>query len=596
MQHLVQPFDLDQSSDVGTKQHVVYTVTAKFTVFVNVSGNFSSQDLTALQIAAKRATSILANVSAHVVATGTLVRGPAAGGSKTGRRQRRRQLSTQVDPNRCDTCGWYKVSVTATTDDEGIGATLNDTSAVKPLMEQEFNRFAKSDSEVQINVMAPPGPPQFETQIIVWIDGPVGKSKNPHVPPGGLKTTHYVAGSLALAVFVAIGTAALCFLSSRSLTPFLRKTGDAKDAMGEFCELVDGSSYQDFSLRGETVVIERYSKGGAPVVLDQGGTEPGVVATWAGKHVVLMRQGLGKDGNVQAEDVVEAQRLNVLSKNMNEEKGLYMNLVHDNIVRCWGCHLEPRLMRLTVVTERAQRGSLAGLMDRGFVPHCHGHRGGLVLAFAHDVASGLAFLHEQRPSIIHRDVKASNILISQDWRAKLSNFAFSRTASLESAVMTQVGSPFWTAPEILRNQAYDQQVDVYSYAITLLEVLSGSTPWAEQIEAGRTVVEIVFKVSREQKRPRIPEDIPPELRALITSCWEHDPSSRHTMEQVKTRLEEMGCVIKHSGKAPTPFDKFRAANLRNVKCGSEPNDRSVRTPTNWQREIELNKALLASAG
>ena len=105
--------------------------------------------------------------------------------------------------------------------------------------------------------------------------------------------------------------------------------------------------------------------------------------------------------------------------------------------------VEPAFQRTSVVSELVHRGSLAELMSRGFLPHCHGPSGGLALSLAHDAANGLAYLHEGvTPSVLHRDVKAANLLITKDWRTKLANFGFARTKnSAEAAVMTQVGAP-----------------------------------------------------------------------------------------------------------------------------------------------------------
>ena len=110
------------------------------------------------------------------------------------------------------------------------------------------------------------------------------------------------------------------------------------------------------------------------------------------------------------------------------------------------------------------------------------------------MAAALAFLHDgEDPShqgtvVLHRDVKAANILISEDWRAKLANFSAVNT--LEQMTSTQVGTPFWAAPEILNNEKYDEKVDVFSYAMSMLEIITAAAPWAEST---LSCPEIVFK-------------------------------------------------------------------------------------------------------
>lgn len=110
----------------------------------------------------------------------------------------------------------------------------------------------------------------------------------------------------------------------------------------------------------------------------------------------------------------------------------------------------------------------------------------------HDTCVALARIHEC--GIIHRDVKGDNILVSRTGTCYLCDFGVSKIVKPSKELggsrrrssagkggaperMTVCGTPFFMAPEVVRGQAYDEKVDIWSLGITAIELATGRTPW-----------------------------------------------------------------------------------------------------------------------
>lgn len=92
---------------------------------------------------------------------------------------------------------------------------------------------------------------------------------------------------------------------------------------------------------------------------------------------------------------------------------------------------------------------------------------------------GLAYLHSQR--IIHRDIKAANILLTNTGNVKLADFGVSGRLQNSIKRKTFVGTPYWMAPEIIqRKGGYNEKVDIWSLGITVIELCTGSVPHSEE--------------------------------------------------------------------------------------------------------------------
>lgn len=95
-----------------------------------------------------------------------------------------------------------------------------------------------------------------------------------------------------------------------------------------------------------------------------------------------------------------------------------------------------------------------------------------------DIARGLAYLHTRKPSIIHRDCKSSNILITKKGVAKITDFGLAKVKqSTRSMVRSLVGTVNWQAPELWHpHPKYNHKVDVFSCGVVFWEILQWHNP------------------------------------------------------------------------------------------------------------------------
>ena len=185
------------------------------------------------------------------------------------------------------------------------------------------------------------------------------------------------------------------------------------------------------------------------------------------------------------------------------------------------------------------------------------------LAFALDIARGMAYLRWALPPIIHRDLKSLNLLVAagppgHPLTVELTDFGLARSKQTmmgETAKMTQVGTPYWTAPEIFDDATYNETADVYSFAMVLYEIWARKLPWQ-----GLQPVQVALKVVNERARPPVPAAMDTEecfgISALMSECWGHEPSRRPTFVQCVMRLEEQIEIRRELGSGAEEHQLF----------------------------------------
>ncbi|XP_073033984.1 serine/threonine-protein kinase STY46-like isoform X3 [Primulina eburnea] len=225
--------------------------------------------------------------------------------------------------------------------------------------------------------------------------------------------------------------------------------------------------------------------------------------------------------------ILKAERLNAeLQKEFAQEVYIMRKVRHKNVVQFLGACTRPP--NLCIVTEYMSGGSV--------YDYLHKQKGTFklpsLLKVAVDVSRGMNYLHQN--NIIHRDLKAANLLMDENEVVKVGDFGVARVKA-ETGVMTaETGTYRWMAPEVIEHKPYDHKVDVFSFGVVLWELLTGKLPY-EHLTPLQAAVGVVQK----GLRPNIPTHTHPKLAELLERCWQQDPTLRPDFTEITEILQKI---------------------------------------------------------
>lgn len=247
-----------------------------------------------------------------------------------------------------------------------------------------------------------------------------------------------------------------------------------------------------------------------------------------------------------------------------DEVTLLSKIFHPNVCLFMGACFEPGNMM--IVTELLPLGDFKGLLYSKDLDLSLFTR----VRMMADAARGLTWLHRGDFVVIHRDLKPENLLVDENYRVKVCDFGLSQVKEKQDEDLMDPkgrlrGSPLWMAPEVLAQQTFSQQADVYAFALVLWEAVTRQKPYAHI----KTLKQLQTEVCSTKKRPPLPNDVPESLQSIIRDCWAPEPGDRPTMDVVVDRLEKCLTDIAiedknarifwntyFQGKSRVPFDKF----------------------------------------
>ncbi|OMO90079.1 hypothetical protein COLO4_19401 [Corchorus olitorius] len=186
------------------------------------------------------------------------------------------------------------------------------------------------------------------------------------------------------------------------------------------------------------------------------------------------------------------------------------------------------------------------------------------LAISLQLAKALQYLHDQ--GIIHRDVKPANVLLDRNSSAYLADFGLAQYKKDIRAVSTEnwrssgkptggfhkknmVGTLIYMAPEILRKDIHTEKSDVYSFAVSINEMLTGVVPYTDirataqahtVLEMSYTEQQLTAAVVSGGLRPVLAgtaSGVPASMLSLIQKCWDVNPENRPSFSDIVLELE-----------------------------------------------------------
>eukprot|EP01087_Luapelamoeba_hula_P024404 TRINITY_DN927_c0_g1_i1.p1 TRINITY_DN927_c0_g1~~TRINITY_DN927_c0_g1_i1.p1 ORF type:complete len:586 (-),score=139.11 TRINITY_DN927_c0_g1_i1:7-1764(-) len=161
----------------------------------------------------------------------------------------------------------------------------------------------------------------------------------------------------------------------------------------------------------------------------------------------------------------------------------------------------------------------------------------IIAAVMAESVKGLIYLHSQK--IIHRDIKCANILVDEEGNVKLADFGVSAQIKDEAEKkQTTTGTALWMSPEVLNGDAYDFRVDVWSLAITAIEMAEGDPPHIKE-----PMMKAMLKIcAGDPPKLQEPEKWSKEFNNFLAYCLVKDPESRPSSTDLLSHPFILGAV------------------------------------------------------
>ncbi|KZT05856.1 Pkinase-domain-containing protein [Laetiporus sulphureus 93-53] len=234
------------------------------------------------------------------------------------------------------------------------------------------------------------------------------------------------------------------------------------------------------------------------------------------KQVEMPRTASDKSDTRQI-SVVEALKL---------ESETLKDLDHPNIVQYLGFEETPTF--LSIFLEYVPGGSIASCLRKyGSFDE------DVTKSFTGQILDGLDYLHSK--GILHRDLKADNILVETTGICKISDFGISKRTEDVNVIgeyTSMQGSVFWMAPEVINSQqrGYNSKIDIWSVGCVVYEMWTGERPWN-----GQEAVAVLIRLYQTKEAPPVPNDIclSPLADDFRRKCFAMNPDERPSAAELR---------------------------------------------------------------
>jgi serine/threonine protein kinase len=215
-----------------------------------------------------------------------------------------------------------------------------------------------------------------------------------------------------------------------------------------------------------------------------------------------------------------------LADRVADEARMLIRLSHPSLVRGFALFLpEVPGESAVILMQNCSGGSLAEQIEKGSLTATQKNKAIVSLA------KGLACLHRQH--ILHRDLKPSNVMFDEDGNALIGDFGSARVIELGITQNQAAQTTFYCAPELHDDSDPSEASDVWSWGLTIFEMLAGKPAFDPQMRLRPLLNRIASN-----ERPPIPKEASPVLKEVLEQCWDKDPTKRPTAAEICVKFAD----------------------------------------------------------
>uniref|UniRef100_A0A7N8WTL6 non-specific serine/threonine protein kinase n=1 Tax=Mastacembelus armatus TaxID=205130 RepID=A0A7N8WTL6_9TELE len=288
--------------------------------------------------------------------------------------------------------------------------------------------------------------------------------------------------------------------------------------------------------------------------------------------------------DVRTNEVVAIKKMSYSGKQSSEkwqdiikEVKFLQRIRHPNSIEYKGCYLREHTAWLVM---EYCLGSASDLLEVHKKPLQEVE----IAAITHGALQGLAYLHSQ--SMIHRDIKAGNVLLTEPGQVKLADFG---SASIACPANSFVGTPYWMAPEVILAMdegQYDGKVDIWSLGITCIELAERKPPLFNM-----NAMSALYHIAQNESPTLQSSEWTDYFRNFVDSCLQKIPQDRPNSEELlkhafvqRERPESVLIdLINRTKDAVRELDNLQYRKMKKILFQEAPNG-----PTNETQDEEEN--------
>ncbi len=322
----------------------------------------------------------------------------------------------------------------------------------------------------------------------------------------------------------------------------------SRDHKGEMSCPADGTTLHPAEEAAGIGVAATLHAGDSPVGLELGGCRIVELIGRGAMGAVYKAKHLGLNRYVAIKVLPSSSRDETFERRLMTEARAIARLEHPGIVQVYDVGCEKGYFFMVMQLLRGQ--TLEDRIAEFGIPDLRG-----TLETVNDVAQGLAAAH--KAGVIHRDLKPANIIVTEDGRARLTDFGLARLGGTKDELGDQiVGTPTYMAPEQWLRGEIDGRTDLYSLGVIFYQLATGRKPFE-----GRTVAELMEQhLNVRAKAPRsIDSTLTPGVQAVLGKMMAKSPDRRYP--DLPAFLEDLARLLQD--KDPKALEETG----RYLKCG-----------------------------